>query len=55
MERLHYRSTSLVEIQAELHREELLRDARAARPMEMRRRRRSLPFGLRVLGRLGLP
>jgi hypothetical protein len=50
MERLHYRSTSLLDIQSEL-----LRDARAARPIEMRRRRRSLPFGLRVLRRLGLP
>lgn len=54
MERLHYRSTSLVDIQAELHQQELLRDARAVRPIEMRRRRRSLPFGLRVLGRLSL-
>jgi hypothetical protein len=55
MERLHYRSTSVLDIQAELRQSELLRDARAARPIEMRRRRRSLPFGLRVLRRLGLP
>jgi hypothetical protein len=55
MERLHYRSTSLVDIQAELHQQELLRDAQASRPIETRRRRRSLLFGLRVLGRLSLP
>ena len=54
MERLHYRSTSLIGIQAELHQQELLRDARAARPVQIRRRPRSLPFGLRVLARLGL-
>ena len=28
MERLHYRSTSLIDIQAELHQQELLRDSR---------------------------
>ena len=55
MERLHYRSTSLVDIQAELHQQELLRDARATRPIELRQRRRALPFGLRLLGRIGLP
>ena len=55
MERLHYRSTSLLDIQAELRQSELLRDARASRPIETRRRRRSLPFGLRLLGRLSLP
>jgi hypothetical protein len=54
MERIHYRSTSLLDIQAELHQQELLRDARVARPIEMRRRRRSPPFGLHVLERLGL-
>ena len=55
MERLHYRSTSLLDIQAELHRQELLRDSRAMRPIEPRQRRRSLPFGLRLLGRISLP
>lgn len=55
MERLHYRSTSLVDIQAELHQQELLRDSRATRPMELRRRRRPLPFALRLLGRISLP
>jgi hypothetical protein len=55
MERLHYRSTSLVDIQAELHQEELLRDSRATRPMALRRRRRALPFALRLLGRISLP
>lgn len=54
MERLHYRSTSLVDIQAELHQQELLRDSRATRPIEMRQRRRARPFGLRLLGRIGL-
>lgn len=55
MERLHYRSTSLVDILAELRQQELLRDSRATRPIEPRPRSRSLPFGLRVLARLGLP
>lgn len=54
MERLHYRSTSLVDIQAELHQQELLRDARATRPIELRRRRRARPFGLRLLKRISL-
>ena len=49
MERLHYRSTSLVDIQAELHQQELLRDSRATRPMGLRRRRRALPLALRLL------
>jgi hypothetical protein len=55
MERLHYRSTSLVDIQAELHQQELLRDPRAGRPIELRQRRRALPFGLGLLKRLSLP
>lgn len=55
MERLHYRSTSLIDIQAELHQQELLRDSRATRPMGLRRRRRALPFALRLLGRISLP
>ncbi|HJP70449.1 MAG TPA: hypothetical protein VJ975_01880 [Candidatus Limnocylindria bacterium] len=55
MERLHYRSTSLVDIQAELHQQDLLRGTAATRPIPTRRPRRALPFGLRVLGRIGLP
>ncbi|HEU4864495.1 MAG TPA: hypothetical protein VFU44_12085 [Candidatus Limnocylindria bacterium] len=55
MERLHYRSTSLVDIQAELHQQELLRDSRATRAMGLRQRRRALPFALRLLGRISLP
>jgi hypothetical protein len=55
MERLHYRSTSLVDIEAELHQDELLRDSRATRPMALRRRRRALPVALRLLGRISLP
>ena len=31
MERLHFRSTSLLDLQAELHQRELLREASAAR------------------------
>lgn len=55
MERLHYRSTSLVDIQAELHQQELLRDSRATRATGLRQRRRALPFALRLLGRISLP
>lgn len=52
MERTRFRSTSLVDLQAELHQLDLLRDAErrssAARSVP---RRRSLPFGLSVIRR----
>lgn len=47
MERLHYRATSLVDIQAELHERDLLREARA-------RRRASQPDPLGRTGWAGL-
>jgi hypothetical protein len=52
MERLHFRSTSLIDIQAELRERDLLREARARRrarsdhPIE-----RTGTFGLSILGR----
>lgn len=53
MERLHYRSTSLIDLQAELHQQDLLREARAAGSAARRHRRpRAMPFGLRLLGRI---
>ena len=51
MERLLYRSTSLVDLQAELHERELLREARAARRPSSRRRPRALQSGLASLAR----
>ncbi|MDQ2690194.1 MAG: hypothetical protein M3Y29_07980 [Chloroflexota bacterium] len=52
MERLHYRSTSLLDLQAELRQQELLREARAAGAAAARHRApRALPFGLSVLRR----
>jgi hypothetical protein len=52
MERLRYRSTSLIDIQAELRQQDLLRESRPA-AIESRERRRplGLPFGLRLLRR----
>ncbi|MGH2418646.1 MAG: hypothetical protein ACRDFY_09965 [Candidatus Limnocylindria bacterium] len=52
MERFRYRSTSLVDLMAELHQRDLL--AEASRLDEQRRapvRRRALRFGLPILGR----
>ena len=48
MERHRFRSTSFIDIQAELHEQELLREVsrRGVRP-----RRRATRFGLTVLGR----
>ncbi len=52
MERLHYRSTSLVDLQAELHQRDLLRGLTGHRhdavPPHRERARR---FGLTLLGR----
>jgi hypothetical protein len=52
MERLRFRSTSAVDLMAELHQRELLNEAR--RFDEQQRapvRRRAGPFGLRIFGR----
>ena len=51
MERLRYRSTSLVDLMAELHQRDLLDEARR-RGEEWRApvRRRARPFGLRIFG-----
>jgi len=51
MERLHFRSTSMVDIQAELHERELLREARAAHDCAPSPRRRSAPMGLTLFRR----
>ena len=51
MERLRYRSTSALDLMAELHQRELLDEAR--RVGERRRaprRLRAIPFGLRIFG-----
>jgi hypothetical protein len=52
MERLRFRSTSAVDLMAELHQRDLLEEAR--RVGEQQRapsRRRAIPFGLRIFGR----
>jgi hypothetical protein len=52
MERLRYRSTSLVDIQAELRERELLAEAERARaPRVDRPRRPAMLFGLPLVGR----
>ncbi len=51
MERLHFRSTSRVDLQAEMHERELLQEARAARDRGPAPRRRSVPMGLTLLRR----
>jgi len=51
MERLHFRSTSVVELQAELHERELVSDARRASPLRGPSRPRAMRFGLRQLTR----
>jgi hypothetical protein len=52
MERLHFRSTSLLDLQAELHQRELLREASASRrvPRPNPTVRKAL-FGLSIFGR----
>jgi hypothetical protein len=56
VERLHYRSTSLIDIQAELHQQDLLRESHAGlSEVRGRRRPRVVPFGLRLLRRLTAP
>lgn len=52
MERLRFRSTSLADLQAELHERELLRSAERRRDTPMARPRRTA-FGLRIGWRRG--
>lgn len=51
MERTAYRSTSLIDLQAELHERELLRTAHAGRRRASPRRSRALRAGLRAIAR----
>jgi hypothetical protein len=52
MERLHFRSTSVTDLQAELHERDLIREARlAAAPRFVRPRRTGLDRLLDLLGR----
>lgn len=51
MERLFYRSTSLIALQAEMRQRDLLRDAELPRFTRRPERGRSLPFGLSLLRR----
>jgi hypothetical protein len=51
MERLRYRSTSMVDLQAEMHERELLREARTSRDRGPVLRRRAAPMGLTLLRR----
>ena len=52
MERLHYRSTSIVDLQAEMHERDLLREVRGLSQVPRpRRRARGSRFGLSILGR----
>ena len=51
MERLHFRSTSMVDLQAEMHEREHLRDARASHDRVPAPRRRSARMGLTLLRR----
>jgi hypothetical protein len=51
MERLHYRSTTLIGLQAEMRQQELLREVERPAATPSARRERSLPFGLSLLRR----
>ena len=51
MERLHFRSTSMVDLQAEMHERDLLREAQAADDRAPAPRRRSTRMGLTLLRR----
>ncbi len=51
MERLLYRSTSLMALQAEMRQRDLLREAELPRAVRPSDRARSLPFGLSLLRR----
>jgi hypothetical protein len=52
MERLRFRSTSAVDLMAELHQRDLLDEARrVGQQLRAPVRRRAGPFGLRIFGR----
>ena len=52
MERLRFRSTSAIDLMAELHQRDLLDEARRLDAQERAPvRRRARPFGLRIFGR----
>jgi hypothetical protein len=51
VERLHYRSTSLIGLQAEMRQQDLLREVERPKLAGTRRRERTLPFGLSLLRR----
>ena len=52
MERLRFRSTSAIDLMAELHQRDLLDEARRLDVQESAPvRRRARPFGLRIFGR----
>ena len=52
MERVRFRSTSAVDLMAELHQRDLLDEARrVAQRQRAPLRRRAGPFGLRIFGR----
>ncbi len=52
MERLRFRSTSAIDLMAELHQRDLLDEARRLDAQERTPvRRRARPFGLRIFGR----
>lgn len=52
MERLRFRSTSSIDLMAELHQRDLLDEARRLSEQERAPvRRRARPFGLRIFGR----
>jgi hypothetical protein len=51
MERLSFRSTSIVDLQAELHERDLLREARRPELRRPRPRKRGIRHGLTLIGR----
>jgi len=55
MERLHFRSTSVIDLMAELHQRDLLDEARRLDVQQRAPvRRRAGPFGLRIFARRSL-
>ena len=51
MERLKFRATSIIDLQAELHERDLLREARRPELRRPRPRERGIRHGLTLLGR----
>lgn len=51
MERLIFRSTSIIDLQAELHERDLLREARRPELRSPLARKRGVRYGLTLLGR----